>query len=435
MNRNLYKQPVKIIRSLYKLILKQILPLLFIFTLHSELLSQNRNGASISIVDKCGYYDTVLAKQHLATLGDNWGYGYDSLLVDLDRWAQSPYVKIDSLGASVQNRAIWQLTITSDNQPNEPRKIVFVHARTHPGEVQGWWVTNEMITLLLSEDDFAWFVRSNCIFYIIPMYNPDGVELEFPRENANGIDIESNWDKNPVEAEVAVLLERFSELMFSESPIEAALNMHSAFACERFFVYHDAAGTSVPFTLLEQNFIGGVRSYFEEGIQPWYYFISWKNGTPPYYPESWFWNYFAEQVMALTYEDMNCTAAGDYHQTAYALLHGVLDYLGLVTTVAFTEFSGQVESYALQQNYPNPLRLTHNSQLSTIIQYELETPQNIKLSLYDILGHQVKILDDGFRSANVHRVYFDATQLSNGTYFYRLETKQGTQVKQLTVMK
>ena len=422
------------LKLIYKPTLKQILLILFIFTLHSELLSQNKKGSSISFVDKCGYCNPILAKQQLAMLGDHWGYGYDSLLVDLDRWAQSPFVRIDSLGASVQNRPIWQLTITSDNQPNDSRQIVFIHARTHPGEVQGWWVTNEVITLLLSEDDFARFVRANCIFYIIPMYNPDGVELEFPRENANGIDIESNWDKNPVEAEVAVLRERFTELMFSGSPIEAALNMHSAVACQRFFVYHDAAGTSSTFTLLEQNFIGGVRSYFEEGIQPWYYFISWKNGTPPYYPESWFWNYFGEQVMALTYEDMNCTAAGDYHQTAFALLHGVLDYLGLVTTVAFGEYSG-VESYTLRQNYPNPLRLTQNSQRSTIIQYELGTSQNIKLSLYDILGRQVKILDEGFRSANVHRVYFDATHLSNGTYFYRLETKQGTQIKRLTVMK
>ena len=50
--------------------------------------------------DKCGY-DEVLAKQLLAALGDNWGYGYDSLLVDLKRWQQSPYVTVDSLGASV----------------------------------------------------------------------------------------------------------------------------------------------------------------------------------------------------------------------------------------------------------------------------------------------------------------------------------------------
>lgn len=408
--------------------LKQTLLILAIIGLPFSLFSQTL------LADKCGF-DQTLAKQQLAVLGDRWGYGYDSLLLDLDRWEQSPYVTLDSIGASVQNRALWELTITSDQPPTEPREIVYVHARTHPGEVQGWWVTNELINLLLSEDEFGQFVRSKCIFYIIPMYNPDGVELEFPRENANGIDIESNWDKQPVEAEVAVLRERFSELMFSDNPIKVAMNMHSAYACKRYFVYHDAAGTSFEFTLLEKQFIGGVRSYFMEGIEPWYYFISWKNGTPPYYPESWFWKYFGEAVMALTYEDMNCTAAGDYAHTAYALLHGITDYLGLVTTVSISGNNSHIEGYALHQNYPNPVRLTNHAPLSTIIQYELEYAQSVRLVLYDLLGRQVKILDEGFRSANVHRVYFDAKNLANGVYFYQLETENGVKVKRLAVMK
>ncbi|MFQ5754064.1 MAG: M14 family zinc carboxypeptidase, partial [bacterium] len=281
--------------------------------------------------DKCGY-DEVLAKQLLALFGPHWGYGYDSLLVDLQRWRQSPYVTVDSLGASVQNRALWQLTITSEQAPAEPRTTVFVHARTHPAEVQGWWVTSEFIKLLLSEDEFARFMREKCVFYIIPMYNPDGVELELPRQNAHGIDLESNWNANPVEPEVTILRTRFKELMASSAPIEAALNMHSALACKRYFVYHAAAGTSEAFTILEQEFIGAVQGYFITGIELWNYFVSWTNGTPPYYPESWFWFNHQESVMALTYEDMNCLEAGQYDQTAFALLHGIADYLGFVIT-------------------------------------------------------------------------------------------------------
>ncbi|MCK5453584.1 MAG: hypothetical protein KAJ16_04440, partial [Calditrichia bacterium] len=259
----------------------------------------------------------------LLTQGPHWGYGYDSLLADLPRWAQSSYVTIDSLGASVQNRALWQLTITADSPPTEPRRTVHVHARTHPNEVQGWWVTDELINLLLSEDPFSQFIREKCVFYIIPMYNPDGVELEYPRENANGVDLESNWNANPVEPEVAVLRQRFTDLMASTAPIEVAMNMHSAWVGKRYFVYHDTAGTSVAFTILEQDFIGGVRYYYLTGIEPWNYFISWTSGTPLVYPESWFWLNHAEAVMALTYEDMNSASAGNYDITAYALLHGV----------------------------------------------------------------------------------------------------------------
>jgi hypothetical protein len=427
------------IASLKKINLTQIFILILIVLSPSQLFSQiqipgySGNQNFIGIVDKCGY-DEQLALQMKAELGGNWGYGYDSLLFDLDRWSQSPYVTVDSIGASVQNRALWQLTITSDIPTSNVKKTIFVHARTHPGEVQAFWLTNELINLLISEEPFAQYVRENCTFYIIPMYNPDGVELGYPRENAHGIDIESNWNTFPPEPEVQTLRNRFSELMSSPAPIELALNMHSAIACTRYFVYHHENGTSFPYTQLEQSFINGIRYYYFQGIEPWNYFVSWTSGTPLYYPESWFWTNFGEAVMALTYEDMNCIEAGAYDTTAFAILHGVMDYLGLVTTIAFDRFPRQNEPFTLHQNYPNPVQLTQQDARTTIIQYNLKTPQNIRLSLYDILGRRIAMLDQGFRNAGTQRVYFDASNLSSGIYLYRLETPSGTRTKRLFVI-
>ncbi len=46
--------------------------------------------------DKCGY-NSVLAKSYLQLLGDKWGYSYDSLLIDLEAWAEneSEYLNIE----------------------------------------------------------------------------------------------------------------------------------------------------------------------------------------------------------------------------------------------------------------------------------------------------------------------------------------------------
>lgn len=421
-------------KPLFQNFARQMLVLLFCLILPATILSQSQTALTPGYlnygdeIDKCGF-DEALAAQMAEILGRNWGYGYDSLLADLDRWRQSPYVTIDSLGASVQNRALWQLTITSNLPPGSiPRHTVFIHARTHPGEVQGWWVTNEIINLLLSENPYAQFVRENCTFYIIPMYNPDGVELGYPRQNANGIDLESNWNANPVEPEVAVLRNRFTELMSSSAPIETALNMHSAYICKRYFVYHDSAGTSYQFTLLEKDFINGVRYYFPNGIEPWSFFISWTSGTPLVYPESWFWLNFGEAVMALTYEDMNCASAGAYDSTAYALLHGVTDYLGLVSGLALDRSSG-VDHFTLNQNYPNPFNP------KTTIEYELPYPTEIQIKLYDALGRVAKAIYSGRQKQGIHFIELDGSSLSSGVYYYQLSAKNFIKIKKCILLK
>ncbi|MFN3695134.1 MAG: M14 family zinc carboxypeptidase, partial [Ignavibacterium sp.] len=133
-------------------------------------------GKSV-VMDKCGF--TSDSESEIISV-DNWGYGYDSLLVELNIWKQNPYVKIDSIGLSVQGRPLWQLTISSDPYFISGKRTVFIHARTHPQETEGFYVTREIIKLLLSNTAFAQIVREHCVFYIIPMYNPDGVELGKP---------------------------------------------------------------------------------------------------------------------------------------------------------------------------------------------------------------------------------------------------------------
>ncbi len=385
-------------------------------------------------LDKCGF-DSTVNERMIQLYGDDWGYGYNDLLSDLEQWQQSAYVSVDSIGHSIQNRAIWRFIITS-NDPTDfsERRTVFIHARTHPNEVQSFWVTEEIINLLIAEDSFSKFMRKNCVFYIIPMYNPDGVELGYPRENANGIDLEREWDKESMQPEALALKHQFETLMNSSQPIEIALNMHSSTLCKRYFYYHDAAGTSVDFTQLEQNFIGGVRSYFMNGIEPWNFKVSWTNGTPPYYPESWFWLNFGEEVMALTYEDMNCSAAGDYDSTAYALVHGIADYLGLAQTGIKEQIAAN-QALSLSQNYPNPVQLSGPSGSTTTIQYSLNRPKKVQLTLYNVLGQKIKVLQNGIKAVGTHDVSFDATNLSNGIYFYKLETATESRFRKLMIIR
>lgn len=287
---------------------------------------------------------------------DKWGYGYDSLLLDLEKWRRNPLVKVDSIGATVEGRAIWMLTITEGRDsvgkagdPSWRKRRVFVHARTHPAEVQAHHISKEMIRFLLDSTAASAAIRGGHIFNIIPMYNPDGVELGHPRQNANRVDIESNWNKPILEPEVQALKRQFEFLMAGSVPVEVALNLHSdQFNCKRFFFFHEAGGTSPAFVDLEKDFIGKVRRYFPAGIEEWSFITSWPLSTGTQYPEGFWWLGFKEKVMALTYEDANCPGSGEYDSTARALVQGAVDYLG--PRVASLMRWTRTETYLLRES-------------------------------------------------------------------------------------
>ena len=85
--------------------------------------------------------------------------------------------------------------------------------------------------------------------------------------------------------------------------------------------------------------------------------------------------------------------------------------LGTVVDVALpTKFS-------LSQNYPNPFNPT------TKIDFDLPFDSKVNIVLYDLTGREVKTLVNDSRTAGFHTVQFNASDLSSGTYFYRIMTK------------
>ncbi len=80
-------------------------------------------------------------------------------------------------------------------------------------------------------------------------------------------------------------------------------------------------------------------------------------------------------------------------------------------------------------NYPNPFNPT------TTIAYTLRKPQHVRVSVWDLSGQQVALLVDETQSAGYFEVPFEATDLPSGTYFIRLRTAEGVQVRQMILMK
>jgi hypothetical protein len=86
-------------------------------------------------------------------------------------------------------------------------------------------------------------------------------------------------------------------------------------------------------------------------------------------------------------------------------------------------------NYDLKQNYPNPFNPV------TKIEYQISKPGNVKISVYDISGKEIKILINEIHTPGVYQVNFDGTNLSSGVYFYELTAGDFTAVKRMVLIK
>ena len=85
------------------------------------------------------------------------------------------------------------------------------------------------------------------------------------------------------------------------------------------------------------------------------------------------------------------------------------------TLVNINTVSNQTpETFKLYHNYPNPFNPSPN------IKFDITKSSNVRLTVYDMLGKEVKTLFAGDLNAGSYEYNFNAEGLTSGVYFYRL---------------
>jgi hypothetical protein len=99
---------------------------------------------------------------------------------------------------------------------------------------------------------------------------------------------------------------------------------------------------------------------------------------------------------------------------------GDTSYLWLESpTSVFDDRSELPSQYLAATSYPNPFNP------SATISFELPQAQNVRVSVYDILGREVAVLANGLFPAGENQVQFNSADYSNvssAVFFYRVET-------------
>jgi len=91
--------------------------------------------------------------------------------------------------------------------------------------------------------------------------------------------------------------------------------------------------------------------------------------------------------------------------------------------------SGLPESFILYQNYPNPFNP------ATSIQYTIGSKQFVSIKIYDLLGREIATLINEEKPAGNYEIKFDGSELSSGTYFYKLIAGSFVETKKMILLK
>jgi len=120
----------------------------------------------------------------------------------------------------------------------------------------------------------------------------------------------------------------------------------------------------------------------------------------------------------------------DSEIVAYSFAYSV----GILTDIENGDLAHLPQSYMLKQNYPNPFNP------STTIQFELPRRSVVIISVYNILGQQIRLLHNEESPAGVHTVFWDGKDdkgaiVSGGVYFYRLIADEFVDTRKMVLVK
>ena len=88
------------------------------------------------------------------------------------------------------------------------------------------------------------------------------------------------------------------------------------------------------------------------------------------------------------------------------------------------------KTFVLFQNYPNPFNPL------TRISYSIPKSNFVILKIYNTLGKEIQTIVSGFQRANTYSINFDASRLSSGIYFYKLQVgNEFVETKKMLLMR
>lgn len=106
-----------------------------------------------------------------------------------------------------------------------------------------------------------------------------------------------------------------------------------------------------------------------------------------------------------------------------------VDYNGTIAILKEIELLPTVSDFGINQNYPNPFNP------ETIISFRLPKDNLVKVSVFNSLGEEVRVLINTLYAAGSYEYLFNASDLPSGIYFYSISAGEFNSVKKMILLK
>ncbi len=210
---------------------------------------------------------------------------------ELEDWGrtleQLPFVTRGEIGRSIRGAPLYKLEIGEAS--SNPAYIVVI-GRQHPPEVTGSLALMRFMEEIVGDSDLARSFRREFNILLVPLVNPDGVDLGHWRHNMGGVDLNRDWgtfaqpETRAVRDQILALKDKGRVLLH--------LDFHSTFN-DVFYTQIDSPQSPDNFT---KPWLDGITRRFPD------YQVKRSPSEPTRLTTSTSWAYKTLGIPAITYE-------------------------------------------------------------------------------------------------------------------------------------